>query len=122
MNPKSRRFHDGSLVEGDSSSRSFKTLAWDKPSVTASYGHREVHVHPDGKRRLSVFEAMTIQGFPDHYVLEGTLSSQIDQVSEAVPPPLAEAIALSIGSVLETPDNGDPERGYPPSPASTGAS
>lgn len=100
MNPKSRRFFDGSLVEGDSSARSFKTLSWNKPSLTASYGHREVHVHPDGKRRLSVFEAMTLQGFPEHYVLEGTLSAQIDQVSEAVPPPLAEAIALSIESVL----------------------
>ena len=100
MNPKSPRFYDGSLVEGDSSSRSFKTLAWYKPSITASYGHREVHVHPGGKRRLSVFEAMKLQGFPDNYVLEGTLSAQIDQVSEAVPPPLAEAIADSIRSVL----------------------
>ena len=103
MNPKSPRFRDGSLVEGDSSSRSFKTLAWNKPSITAAYGHREVHVHPNGKRRLSVFEAMKLQGFPNDYVLRGTLSSQIDQVSEAVPPPLAEAIALSISSVFSMP-------------------
>lgn len=102
MTPKSRRFFDGSLVEGYSSTRSFKTLAWDEPSITASYGHREVHVHPDGKRRLSVFEAMRIQGFPNDYVLDGTLSAQIDQVSEAVPPPLAEAIAKSISSALGT--------------------
>lgn len=102
MMPKSKKFFDGSLVEGYSSARSFKTLAWNKPSPTASYGHREVHVHPEGKRRLSVFEAMRIQGFPDDYVLEGTLSSQIDQVSEAVPPPLAEAIARSIRVALET--------------------
>lgn len=100
MNPKSRRFFDGSLVEGYSSARSFKTLAWNKPSITASYGHREVHVHPEGKRRLSVFEAMRIQGFPDDYVLDGSLSAQINQVSEAVPPPLAEAVALSIRSAL----------------------
>ena len=102
MTPKSRRFFDGSLVEGHSSTRSFKTLTWDEPSITASYGHREVHVHPDGKRRLSVFEAMMIQGFPNDYVLDGTLSAQIDQVSEAVPPPLAEAVAKSISSALGT--------------------
>jgi len=102
MTPKSRRFFDGSLIEGYSSTRSFKTLTWDKPSITASYGHREVHVHPNGKRRLSVFEAMMIQGFPKDYVLDGTLSAQIDQVSEAVPPPLAEVVAKSICSALGT--------------------
>ena len=100
MVPKSRRFFDGSLVEGYSSARSFKTLAWDKPSITVSYGHREVHVHPNRKRRLSVFEAMRLQGFSDSYVLKGSLSAQIDQVSEAVPPPLGEAIAISIASAI----------------------
>ena len=103
MMPKSRRFSDGSLSEGDSSARSFKTLAWNKPSITASYGHREVHVHPNRKRRLSVFEAMKLQGFPDDYVLEGPLSGQIDQVSGAVPPPLAEAVAKSIATAIATP-------------------
>ena len=103
MMPRSRRFSDGTLTEGHTSARSFKTLAWNKPSVTASYGHREVHVHPSGTRRLSVFEAMKIQGFPDHYVLDGTLSAQVDQVSEAVPPPLAEAVALSIRAALAPP-------------------
>lgn len=100
MTPKSHKFFDGSLVAGDSSGRSFKTLGWNTPSITVSYGNREVHVHPDGQRRLSVFEAMRLQGFPDNYVLEGTLSAQIDQVSEAVPPPLAEAVAVSIKSIL----------------------
>ena len=103
MVPRSPRFFDGTLIEGQTSARSFKTLAWNKPSITASYGHREVHVHPSGTRRLSVFEAMKIQGFPDDYVLEGTLSAQIDQVSEAVPPPLAQAVASSISSALEVP-------------------
>ena len=93
MRPRSRRFLDGSLVAGHVSGRSFKTLRWDAPSITVAYGHREVHVHPDGKRRLSVFEGMRLQGFPRSFVLEGSLSSQIDQVSEAVPPPLAQAVA-----------------------------
>ena len=62
MTPKFRRFFDGSLVEGYSSDRSFKTLARNEPSITVSYGHREVHIHPEGKRRLSVFEAMRLQG------------------------------------------------------------
>ena len=122
MTPKSRRFFDGSLVEGYSSDRSFKTLAWDEPSITVSYGHREVHVHPSGKRRLSVFEAMRLQGFPDDYVLDGTLSAQIDQVSEAVPPPLAEAIATSIKSALENAANDSSVPAYALIPSSTAAS
>lgn len=101
MVPKSPRFFDGSLTPGYSAGRSFKTLSWERPSITVSYGHREVHVHPDGRRRLSVYEAMKLQGFPDDYVLQGTLSSQITQVSEAVPPPLANAVAQSIKELFE---------------------
>lgn len=100
MAPKSRKFFDGSLSPGVSFGRSFKTLSWDKPSFTVAYGNREVHVHPSGKRRLSVFEAMRLQGFPDSFVLRGTLSSQITQVSEAVPPPLAAIIATQIKKQL----------------------
>lgn len=100
MAPKSPRFSNGSLTMGDSSHRSFKTLAWDKPSITVAYGHREVHVHPGCHRRLSVHEAMLLQGFPSEYELIGSLSSQIDQVSEAVPPPMAEAVAKSISELV----------------------
>ena len=101
MAPKSPKFFDGTLVEGYCEKRSFKTLWWDQPSYTASYGNREVHIHPSGERRLSVYEAMTLQGFPKKFVLNGSMSSQITQVSEAVPPPLAKAIALSIKTALD---------------------
>lgn len=96
MKPKSPRFFNGTLVPGYTAGRSFKTLSWQKPSLAVSYGNREVHVHPSGTRRLSVHEAMLLQGFPESYVLCGSLSSQITQVSEAVPPPLARAVAESL--------------------------
>lgn len=96
MTPKSPKFQKGGLTPGRSTGRSFKTLDWDKPSYTVSYGHREVHVHPNCHRRLSVYEAMLLQGFPKRYELKGTLSAQFSQVSEAVPPPLARAIASSV--------------------------
>ena len=101
MVPKSKNFTSmGALVPGTARGRSFRTLEWEKPSPTVAYGNREVHIHPDCKRRLSVHEAMRLQGFPDRYVLHGTLSSQITQVSEAVPPPLALAVAQSIADAL----------------------
>ena len=106
MQPKSKKFSTpGALTQGRRKARSFKTLEWDQPSIAVAYGHREVHIHPNGKRRLSVYEAMLLQGFPTDYELLGTLSSQINQVSEAVPPPLAEAIAKSIYKQLtQTPN------------------
>ena len=100
MVPKSPKFGNGTLKPGCSKSRSFRTLHWEEPSWTVAYGHREVHIHPDCKRRLSVYEAMLLQGFPTDYLLTGTLSQQISQVSDAVPPPVAKAIALAIGDCL----------------------
>ena len=96
MVPKSSRFKDNNLIPGDCSQRSFRTLEWERPSYTVAYGNREVHVHPSGKRRLSVYEAMLLQGYPSDYILKGTMSDQFQQISQAVPPPMAKAIALSI--------------------------
>jgi DNA (cytosine-5)-methyltransferase 1 len=101
MMPKSPKFHNGMLKEGEIKGRSFRVLAWDKPSWTVAYGNREIHVHPSGKRRLSIFEAMVLQGFPKSYVLKGTLSDQVKLVSDAVPPPLARHIALALQGYLQ---------------------
>lgn len=94
MRPVSKRFSRPGGA--DRAGRCFRRLEWDKPSPTVAYGHREIHVHPDGRRRLSIYEAMLLQGFPSDFVLEGTLSSQVEQVSNAVPPPLAQALATAI--------------------------
>lgn len=99
MRPVSRRFSQPGGA--DRGGRSFRRLEWDKPSPTVAYGHREIHVHPEGRRRLSVFEAMILQGFPRDFVLEGTLSAQVEQVSNAVPPPLAESLSAAIKLALE---------------------
>ncbi|GAA5478435.1 hypothetical protein Hhel01_01935 [Haloferula helveola] len=96
MMPKSAKFTDGSLVQGASWGRSFRVLSWDKPSWTVAYGNREIHIHPSGKRRLSVFEAMLLQGFPQSYRLLGTLSQQIRQVSDCIPMQVGFALAESI--------------------------
>ena len=100
MNPKSPKFSAGTNEPGNHLGRSFRMLHWDEPSQTIAFGHREVALHPSGKRRLSVFEAMLLQGFPPDYVLCGTLTDQIRLVSDAVPPPLAEAVAREILRVL----------------------
>ncbi|MCD8571268.1 MAG: DNA cytosine methyltransferase [Alphaproteobacteria bacterium] len=94
MNPKSPRFQnpDKEYPKG----RSFKRLDWNKASPTIAFGNREIHVHPDGRRRLSIYEAMLLQGFPKSFVLDGTLSEQVEQISNAVPPPLAKSVAAAV--------------------------
>lgn len=98
MRPVSKRFSRPGGA--DRAGRSFRRLEWDKPSPTVAYGHREIHVHPEGRRRLSIYEAMLLQGFPSDFVLEGTLSSQVEQISNAVPPPLAQSLATAIKAAM----------------------
>lgn len=100
MRPLSKRFEDPD--NWTAGGRSFRRLDWDKPSPTVAYGHREIHVHPEGRRRLSIYEAMKLQGFPEPFVLEGTLSGQVEQISNAVPPPLANALAAATKSSLQS--------------------
>lgn len=98
MQPKSPRFKIPK--SNQSGGRSFRKLAWDEPSPTIAFGHREIHIHPSGCRRLSIYEAMLLQGFPKSFVLEGSLSAQVEQVSNAVPPPLARSIAAAVKRAL----------------------
>jgi DNA (cytosine-5)-methyltransferase 1 len=101
MRPKSYRFAQRDMSP---SGRSFKLLQWDQPSPTIAFGHREVYVHPAGERRLSIYEAMRLQGFPKGFVLEGNLSEQVEQVSNAVPPPMAHGIAMGVLNALKGDD------------------
>ncbi|MDE0188522.1 MAG: DNA (cytosine-5-)-methyltransferase [bacterium] len=63
-------------------------------------GHRALPVHPLLDRTISVREAARIQGFPDSFVFAGVRSNQPLQVANAVPPPLARAIAEHLQKYL----------------------
>ncbi|OGW79331.1 MAG: hypothetical protein A2Z83_09285 [Omnitrophica bacterium GWA2_52_8] len=97
---KSRRF--SYINEGDTKRKSFKRLHRYRFSPTACYGHNEVHLHPWEKRRLSVREAMRIQGIPDEYSLpeDKPLSWKFTVVSNGVPVPLAYQVAKSLNKFI----------------------
>lgn len=59
-------------------------------------GHRALPVHPVLNRTLSVREAARIQGFADDHVFCGKRSQQPLQVANAVPPPMAQAVATAL--------------------------
>lgn len=58
------------------------------------------YTHPEQHRTISIREAARIQSFPDRFVFEGSYSEQYDQVGNAVPPILAEAIGREVAACL----------------------
>ncbi len=90
------------IQEGDTYRPSFKRLHRKKYSPTACYGNNEVHLHPITNRRISVREALRIQGVPDSYIIEtpGNLTKKFKMIGNGVPVPLAHQIAIAIQHFL----------------------
>jgi DNA (cytosine-5)-methyltransferase 1 len=99
--PHSEKFL--TIREGDTHRKSFKKLHRHRFRPTVCYGHNEVHLHPWKKRRLSVREAMRIQGIPDEYILpeDKPLSDKFTFISNGVPVPLSFAVANSLQHFFE---------------------
>ena len=65
-------------------------------ATTLIAGHRAMPVHPQLDRAISAREAALIQGFPLDYFFCGPRASHPLQIANAVPPPLARAVAESL--------------------------
>lgn len=90
------------IDEGETNRPSFKRLHRFKYSPTACYGNNEVHLHPYLHRRLSIREALRIQGVPDEYVLptEVSFTKKFKMIGNGVPVPLAKALAEAVKEFL----------------------
>lgn len=82
----------------------YKRLNPDKPSVVISNYRKNMLIHPEQQRGLSVREAARLQSFPDNFVFEGSLMHIQQQIGNAVPPKLAEAIFKQIIEISEKND------------------
>lgn len=68
-------------------------LKYKEPSGTVVNIRKSMWIHPTINRALSIREAARLQTFPDSFVFVGTKDGQYQQVGNAVPPILANAIA-----------------------------
>ena len=75
-------------------------LNGNEPSPTLVPGHSNFPVHPKEHRSITVREAATITGFPLKYKFFGSHTKRCEHVGNAVPPPLARAIAKECVNLL----------------------
>ncbi|MEM7538677.1 MAG: DNA cytosine methyltransferase, partial [Chloroflexota bacterium] len=80
-----------------------RRLSWDSPSPTLTTKPNRkgsALCHPDRTRPLSVREYMRIQGFPDDWILVGSMSQKYQQIGNAVPTHLGKSFGDFIASEI----------------------
>ena len=80
----------------------YRRLQWDQPSATVDtrFGSVRSFLHPSSDRALTLREAARIQGFPDEFAFHGSVDAKFRMIGNAVPPPMAKALAVEALSYL----------------------
>jgi len=64
-------------------------------------GLRHIHPDPEQARSITVREAARLQSFPDDFEFLGSMGDQYKMIGNAVPPRLAQSVALSINQLIQ---------------------
>jgi DNA (cytosine-5)-methyltransferase 1 len=82
---------------------SYRRLHPSRPSKTLFSGHRAPPAHFQQPRSITVREAARLQGFPDSFRVYGSFANQMEQVTNAVPPPLAKIVLQVLAELVGIP-------------------
>ncbi|KAK9052559.1 hypothetical protein SSX86_029188 [Deinandra increscens subsp. villosa] len=102
---------------GNKNTRSFARLWWDETvsTVICTPSFRsEAMLHPEQDRVLTIRECARLQGFPDYYVLSGSVNKRYRQVGNAVAVPVARALGYTLGMALRKLTGDEPLITLPP--------
>lgn len=80
---------------------SWRRLFGDQPAPTVKSNHGGIAIHPRLHRVISIREMARLQGFPDDFEFPVSRTQAMKQIGNAVPPPLAQHIALAIRTLLD---------------------
>ncbi|HLD55736.1 MAG TPA: DNA cytosine methyltransferase [Candidatus Nanoarchaeia archaeon] len=86
-------------VKGEHSNN-YRRLDPNKPSITIKHATKSMIIHPIFNRVVTAREVARLQSFGDDFILEGNVSEQQQQLANAVPVLLGEAIAKEIKEAL----------------------
>ena len=82
----------------------FGRLHWERPSITIRTEffkpEKGRYLHPERPRPITHREAARLMGFPDCFRFKGTKTEIARQIGNAVPPPLACALARMVAEML----------------------
>ena len=88
------------LIKPGTGPMSYRRLHPGRPSNTLFSGHRAPPAHFKEPRSITVREAARLQGFPDSFRIYGTFGNQMQQVTNAVPPPLAQVVLRVLSNIM----------------------
>jgi DNA (cytosine-5)-methyltransferase 1 len=82
---------------------SYRRLHPDRPAKTLFSGHRAPPAHFSEPRSITVREAARLQGFPDTFRIYGSFANQMEQMTNAVPPPVASVVLRVLADMVGIP-------------------
>jgi DNA (cytosine-5)-methyltransferase 1 len=86
-------------------SNNYRRLHPDKPSVTIKHATKSMIIHPFFDRVITAREVARLQSFPDSFIIAGSVTEQHQQLANAVPTLLGQAIAKQISKRLNSGGN-----------------
>ena len=92
--------HTTSVLSSVSAGKVWTKLAIWPNGVAANREKAHLFVAKNGHFRLSVADCAVMQGFPESWPIYGAVYMALGQIGNAVPPPMAYRVAVSIAQAL----------------------